>query len=334
MLFLSGRVVLDDGTTLTDSVAIQTTCRGTTHTVAYADRKGSFSVQLDSSPTSGLNGVGDMTDASTATPAQYGGTWRTRDWRDCQVRAALPGFTSQVVELSAHMSGDSRADIGNIALHRIDEVQGFTISATTAQAPPKARKDYEKGVSLEKKQNWTEAQEKFQSAVDLYSRYAVAWVELGRVQVLLLHNEDAKKSLQKALEADSHFLPAYQELAQIAAKEQRWKDLAEYTDQLLRLNPVNFPQYWLLNAAAYYYLHSPDAALKAALHGLQIDSQHRFPKLEYIAGLVLAEQHDNRGALEHLRNYVRLAPKAPDVEVAQSRISELEAQEAAAQQPQ
>jgi tetratricopeptide (TPR) repeat protein len=185
-------------------------------------------------------------------------------------------------------------------------------------------------MALEKKQNWTEAQQKFQSAVDQYPKYAVAWVELGRMQFLLLHDEDAKKSQRKALEADSRFLPAFQQLAEIATKNQQWKELAEITEQMLRLNPVNFPQYWFLNAAANFYLQNFDVAQKSATRGLDIDQAHQFPRLEYLLGLILAQNHDYRGALDHLRNYVRLAPKASDLEMAQNQISKLEAQEAAA----
>lgn len=331
MLFMSGKVLIDDGTALTDQAAIQTSCSGTTRTVGYTDKKGAFSLQLDPNSSAGMTGIGDVTDTASPVPGQRG-NWQSRDWRNCQVQVLLAGYVSQVVEMSPHMNGDSRVELGNISLHRIATVQGLTISATTAAAPSKARKEYEKGLGFEKKKDWSRAQEKFQAAVDAYPRYAVAWAELSRVQFLQSQSEDAKKSLRKAIEADSRFVPAYQGLAGIAAKEQNWKELAEVTDQSLRLNPVNFPQDWLMNAAAYYYLQNYDAAEKSARHGLDVDLQHRVPRLEYVLGLALAQKHDSHGAIEHLRNYVRLAPKAADVEVAQNQINELEAQEAAAQQ--
>jgi len=329
MLFLSGKVVADDGTPIGESVAIQTLCRGITRTVGYTDKKGYFNIQLDPNSNVNMTGIGDVTD--TGSPMQRQDSYsQPRDYRDCQLQPVLAGFSSQPTELGARIGGDNRVELGNIPMRRMGEVQGFTISATSAEAPSKARKDYEKGLSLEKKQNWVDAQAKFQSAVDLYPKYAVAWVELGRTQFLQLHDEDAKKSLQKALDADSRFLPAYQQLAEIATKNQQWKELADITDQMLRLNPVNFPQYWFLNAAANFYLQNLDVAQKSASRGLDIDQQHHFPRLEYLMGLILAQNHDYRGALEHLRNYVRLAPKASDLEMAQNQISKLEAQEAAA----
>jgi len=330
MVFLTGKVVAEDGSPIGESVAIQTLCRGTTRTIGYTDKKGYFSFQLDPNSNVNMTGIGDVTDTGSPMRQQGNGYGQTRDYRDCQLQPLLAGFSSQPVELGARIGGDNRVELGSIKMRRMGEVQGYTISATSGDAPPKARKDYEKGLSLEKKQNWTEAQEKFQSAVDQYPKYAVAWVELGRMQFLLLHEDDAKKSLQQALAADSRFLPAYQQLAEIATKNQQWKELAEITDQMLRLNPVNFPQYWFLNAAANFYLQNLEAAQKSAVRGLDIDSEHHFPRLEYLLGLILAQNRDYRGALEHLRNYVQLAPKAPDLEMAQNQISKLEAQQAAA----
>jgi tetratricopeptide (TPR) repeat protein len=328
MIFLTGKVVGEDGTPIGESVAIQTLCHGVTRTVGYTDKKGYFSLQLDPNNNVNMTGIGDVTD--TGSPLQRQNSYsQARDYRDCQLQPLLAGFTSQPTELGARIGGDNRVELGNIPMRRMGEVQGFTISATSAEAPSKARKDYEKGMSLEKKQNWSEAQEKFQSAVDQYPKYAVAWVELGRMQFLQLHDQDAKKSLQRALDADSRFLPAYQQLAEIATKNQQWKELAEVTDQMLRLNPVNFPQYWFLNAAANFYLQNFETAQKSAGRGLDIDQEHHFPRLEYLMGLILAQNHDYRGALDHLRNYVRLAPKASDVEMAQNQISKLEAQQAA-----
>jgi lipopolysaccharide biosynthesis regulator YciM len=332
ILFLTGKVVVDDGTVLTDAAAIQTSCHGNTHTIGYTDQRGAFSLQLDQTSSSVMTGVGDVTDSGPMMRPNYGSGGPMQDWRDCEIRALLPGFISQVVELSSRMDGDNRAEVGNIVLHRIGGVQGFTISATSAQAPSKAKKDFEKGLSLMKKKDWAKAQEKLQAAVDLYPKYAVAWVELGRTQAEQGHDDEAKQSLKKALDADSRFLPAYQEMAQIAIKHQQWKDLADATNQLVQLNPVDFPQYWFLNAVANFYLQDFDAAEKSAARGLETDGKHRIPKLEYVLGLVLAEKHDYRGALDHLHSYIQMEHSASEVELAQNKINQIEALQAAATQ--
>ena len=173
-----------------------------------------------------------------------------REWRECELQAVLPGFTSQVIELASRITDFANADVGTIVLHRLNQVEGFTISATSASAPAKAKKEYEKGRGYAKKEKWDAAQERFQKAVEAYPKYAVAWFELGRVQVQKSDLSAARQSFHQALTADSKFISPYQELANLAAREKQWQELLETTDQLLRLNPVNFPQYWMLNAAA------------------------------------------------------------------------------------
>jgi hypothetical protein len=53
-------------------------------------------------------------------------------------------------------------------------------------------------------------------------------------------------------------------------------------------------------------------------------TQHQIPKLEYLLGLVLAQKHDYAGALEHIRNYLRLSPHSADVGTAQKQAEDLE----------
>ena len=73
-------------------------------------------------------------------------------------------------------------------MHRLGQVEGLTISATSAMAPKDAQKAYEKGREKASKEKWDEAQQLFNKAVEIYPSYAVAWFDLGRVQI---HNKDA-----------------------------------------------------------------------------------------------------------------------------------------------
>ena len=244
--------------------------------------------------------------------------------RDCDLQAVLPGFTSQQIELAGKMNDFGNADVGTIILHRIGHVEGFTISATSALAPGKAKKLYEQGREEEKKNKWDAAQEKFSKAVQVYPRYAVAWYELGRIQIQKKDMAGAKNSFHQAIAADRTYVSPYEQLAQIALEDKQWKDLSDNTDELLRLNSVSFPQYWLYNAIASYFLQNYDKAQKSAQAGLNIDPRHQTPKLEYILGMALAQKHDYPNALRHIRNYLQLAPNAPEAETAQKQAAELE----------
>jgi tetratricopeptide (TPR) repeat protein len=216
------------------------------------------------------------------------------------------------------------ADVGTIVLHRMEKVEGFTISATSAQAPDKAKKEYQKGREAAEKSKWDSAQEHFSHAVEIYPRYAVAWFELGRVQMQLNDLPGAKASFQHAIEADNRYISPYEQLAELALKGKQWKDLDSVTDELVKLNPLSFPQYWYYNSVANYFMQSFDEAEKSAQQAMTTDVQHRIPKIEYVLAMVLVQKKDYKGALLHMRNYVRAAPNAPDADVAQKQLAELE----------
>ena len=323
--FLSGKVRADDGTPLTDAPSIQSLCKGRIRTEAYTDSKGNFSFEVSRLKERELGGVvGDASTSSSSLDSRGSQGNIADQWKDCELQAVLPGFTSQLVELASRIQDFGNIDVGTIVLHRLEQVEGFTISATTAGAPSKAKKDYDKGRELQKQQKWDAALEKFGKAVELYPQYAVAWLEMGRVQEQEKDPVAARQSFQHAISADSKFITPYQELAQLAFRDKQWQELLDTTTEILRLNPVNFPQHWFLNATANYYLQRYDAAEQSAIKGIQVDSERRVPQLEQVLGVVLAKKQDYHGALDHIRKYLALAPNAADAEVAQKQAQELE----------
>ncbi|HET7440754.1 MAG TPA: hypothetical protein VFJ47_05575, partial [Terriglobales bacterium] len=104
----------------------------------------------------------------------------------------------------------------------------------------------------------------------------------------------------------------------------QWQEVVDTTAEALRLNPVSFPQDWLLNASAHFYLKHLDVAEQSALKGIQVDTQHQAPQLEHLLGVILIQKNDYRGALEHIRKYLALAPNAGDAATAQKQAQELE----------
>ena len=325
LFFLSGKVVVDDGSALIESASLQIDCRGQRRTVGHTDSHGQFSFQLGGEAQTQQYETPDATDTTGSNLSNTNTkSSETIDYRNCQLQALASGFTSQQIELASHLNGDSYVDVGRISLHRLAQVQGFMLSATSAAAPPKAKKNCEKGLSLEKKGKWPAAQQKFQAAVDAYPKYAEAWLELGRTQVNLDRVNDAKQSLGKAIAADPKFIPPYRALIEFAVKDKNWKDLADATEQVLKLDPVSFPTYWFFNSAANYNQRKYDVALKSALRGVETDVQHRIPRLQYLLGLTLAQKHDYKGAVEHILNYLRAAPGADDATVAQIQLKKLE----------
>jgi tetratricopeptide (TPR) repeat protein len=315
---MSGKVTVDDGTSLTDPAQIQSICKGQKHVEAYTDGKGNFSFEFGKGRSQYL---ADAVDSDMG--AQGSRANAIQDWKDCELQASLPGFTSQVIELRAS-EGFETIDVGRIVLHRLARVEGFTISATSANAPDKAKKAFNKGRENELKSKSDAAQKEFEKAVTIYPKYAVAWVALGQVQRKNNQTEQAQESLRHAIEADPRLVSAYQELAIIALHQKNWQALVTQSDAVLKLNPINFPLDWFFNSLGNYHLQKFDAAEKSARAGMKADTDHQLPKTEYLLGLILAQKHNYPEAAEHLRNYLQAVPNASDREIVEKQLAQLD----------
>ncbi|HEV7219339.1 MAG: tetratricopeptide repeat protein [Terriglobales bacterium] len=328
-VLLSGRVVLDDGGPLAKSVVVQTICKGEKRIAAHTDSQGRFSFMIGEMHSFSEAMRGGVEDASVSarggmsvagdTPV---GVHKLLDWRACGVTAELPGFISEVAELMVR-TGDEGGDIGIITLRRTARVEGLTVSATSAAAPVAARKAFEKALAQEKNNKWDAAQKSLQKAVQLYPSYAVAWFELGRVQVLKKDIDQAKRSFAQSLAIDANYMNPYLELSRIEAREQAWQSLADLTAKSIALNSTASPEIWFFNGVANYNLQRLDDAEKSARLGLKLDSEHQFSKLEYLLGIVLEEKHQYTEAIEHMQAYLHLVNSPRDVEAAQKELAEL-----------
>ena len=308
-IFLSGKVLLDDGARPTSDIRIERVCAGSRpHLEGYADRKGNFSFELGHNTTVDPNvedssgGMFNTTSgpASSSGNASLGGAAALSN---CQIRAAYPGYRSDTVELAARKRLDD-PDVGTIVLHRLQNVLGSTLSVTTALAPKSAQKAYEKGLKLAAEGKFHEAEQKFVAATAIYQGYAIAWFSLGEIQQRQGHVEDARKSYASAIAADSKFVTPYGQLALLAVQDGKWEEAAQFSERVIRLNPIEFPGAFWFNALANYKLHNREEAERSARHLLQLDTARRYPDGELLLGELLIDKHDYGEGSSHLRAYL------------------------------
>jgi Flp pilus assembly protein TadD len=334
-IFLSGKVMMDDGTPPPDQVTIERVCGGIIRPEGYADSKGRFSFQLgqntammpDASVGSDAGGFGG---GGFGQPRQTGGTMggrgagvNERDLMGCEIRASLAGFRSDVVSLAGRRMLDN-PDVGTIVLHRLAKVDGFTFSGTSAFAPKDAKKAYEKGREQAKKKKWEDAEKELQKAVTAYPKYAAAWYELGMVQQQQNRAEDARKSFSESINADAKFVSPYAQLARMAVAENKWPDVAENTGRLIKLNPYYSPEVYLYSAIANLQMQKLDVAEEHAREALKMDEKHRMPKANHVLGVILAQKQDFPAAAENLRDYLKFAPNAQDGDQVRKQLAQVE----------
>ena len=323
-IVLSGKVTLDDGTSPQEPVKIERVCLGRPHAEGFSDTKGHFSLTIGQDNDTLADASETPTRSQMTGVSPLAGGIRDNQIQNCELRAMLAGYRSDVVSLSNHRYLDS-PDVGTIVLHRINNnVQGLTISATTAMAPKDAKKAYEKGLEAEQKSKPDEAQKNLQKAVDLYPKYAAAWFELGRLYESRNHIDKAMESYKESVAADPNYVNPYERICEIDANAGKWQNVADGSDKILRLNPYDFPRAYYLNAFANLQLKRVDAAEKSAREAVKLDTTHQNPRSWYVLGIILADKQDFAGAAENLHAYLQLAPNEKDNDKVRQQLSEIE----------
>jgi tetratricopeptide (TPR) repeat protein len=314
-IFISGSVRLSDGTPAPPNVAIHIICGITSiRTNTYADPGGTFSIILNNQHEPGL------------TDENFNSSAIVKDLTGCEVRASLGGYLSTTIILDHHTSLDN-PEIGTIYLHPIagnGEAVGYIVSLSTKLAPKDARKEYEKGLASEKQKKWPEAEQEFLKAVNVYPKYAIAWYELGRIYREEKKLDDAMHADQQSIEIEPKFMNPYAELTELSFQQQKWEDVVKYTTQMIKYSPFAGPQVYFYNAAANFNLREMDAAEKSIHTAARLDEKHKIPRISYLLGLILAEKHDYKGAVQNLRLYLQASPSATDADAVQKQVTELE----------
>jgi len=307
-IFLSGRIAMENGASLPSSVAIERVCSISARTVAWTDPKGRFSFRwgsstsgpLDASDSGNRNSAGMLgispgvavsggNGGSVGTGGGGPGSGPMSAVMNCELRASLAGYRSDVINLTSRHETDS-PDLGLIVLHRLSAGEGATVTSTSLAAPRSAKSAYEKGIAALHAGHREQGLKELQRAVKIYPRYADALVELGVA----------------------------------AGHDKNWAGTTHYLDRALKLEPVSFPQAWYIDAMAHYYLEDYDAAERSAREAVRLDQQRKNPRAGYVLGMVLAQKRDYPAAAAELRNYLQFAPNAPDVGQVKAQLDEIE----------
>ena len=333
-IYLTGKVLLDDGTPPPGAVTIERVCSGAPRAEGYTDQKGHFSFQIgqkapvtpdaseDSSRTPTTASPDDLRAAMGPQQPQQTTTIGMQ-LSNCDLRAVLAGYRSDSIALGSRRLLDD-PNVGTIVLHRLANVEGAAISLTSLQAPKEARRAYAKAFEDLRKNKPAEAVKELQKAVDIYSKYAAAWHDLGRIQQQGGDIAQARKSFAGAIAADAKFISPYLSMAALETKAENWAALAKITGALLRLDAVDYPVVYLYDAIAHLNLGQIDAAENSARVGEKLDAAHQYPALERVLARILARKKDYAAAAAHLRAYLTLAPFAEDAARIKKDLAELE----------
>ena len=332
VFFISGDVRLEDGTSPPDAVQINRVCNSRRTVAATTDSMGHFAFSVDANGSSTATAdagtapsqAADLNKALNATSSMYTNPITTA-LRDCEIQAVLSGFRSENVRLSIRDTSDD-GRIGTIVLHPLSRSGSLTVSATTAAAPPSARKAFDKAMESIGKEKWDVAESELTKAVTIYPKFAIAWYQLGQVRAKRNSQAGAIEAWTEAYKQDPRYVKPYEILAALADRQQDWVSAERYSREWLQLDPDDFASAYLFNAIANANLNRVEAAELAARGGLKVDKDHRVPRLNYVLGLILIGKQQYAESAKCLRAYVELLPNARDAATVREQIAKLERQ--------
>jgi tetratricopeptide (TPR) repeat protein len=338
-MYVSGRVMLEDGTAPAESVVIETLCNGVAHGQGYTDSRGYFSIELgsrtamiqDASEYGTSNGTGNAGGTGfgggigqTSNPLSGGSQTTEQKYMGCDVQAKLVGYRSQTVPLAGRRALDD-PNIGTILLHRnAPAEEGQTISMVSLAAPKDAKKAYDKGVEAIKKKKFGDAQTNFEKAVEAYPKFAAAWYELGLLREDQGQFDMARKYFDTALQHDPKFVKPYLQITFLTFQAQKWPELADATERLIQLDAFDYPQAYFFNAVAHFNMQDMDSAEKSVREAERLDTRHAIPKISHLLGVILAWKHEYPAAAERYRTYLKFAPTAEDAPKVRAQLDDAE----------
>ena len=332
-IFVSGRVMLDDGTPPPQSVTIETVCNGTPHGEGYTDAKGYFSFELggrngviqDASEMTAFNSMGGNSPMGGPTTSPFGNSQSAeRKYMGCDLQAKLTGYRSQTVPLAGRRSMDN-PDVGTILLHRNGRGGGRQDGERGVAGGAEERQEgLRKGSGQHQEKEIRGRAGESRKGGGIYPKYATAWYELGMMQAGEGKMDMARKYFDLALENDPKYVKPYMQIAILELQAQKWQSVADLTDKLVKLDPFDYPQAFFFNSVANYNMQKFEEAEKSAPAAERLDTRHTMPKVSHILGMLLAMKKDYAGAAEHFKTYLKFAPNASDAAKVQAQLAEVE----------
>lgn len=198
------------------------------------------------------------------------------------------------------------------------------VSVNRLDVPVPARDAFRDACSSVVKKEFSEAERDLNRAIKSLPKFGAAWVLLGQIQRDQKKMDQAQQSCTEAHNDDSTYLPAYLCLSDLAARQNNWARTAELTNQAMELHPVRAPGVYYLNALASFYLRQMPQAEKNALHALEEGGSKQKPPLYWLLAKIYEAKGDRAAEADQLREYLKVAPHAPDAPMVRRILQEIE----------
>ena len=199
-----------------------------------------------------------------------------------------------------------------------------TVAVEQLQKTAKARNEYQQGCAALKKKKSADAEKHFRKAIREYPKYATAWVTLGQVLATQQRTDEARDACFQASIVNPSYVPAYLCLADIAARAHAWDEVLKLSGRALELDPSANAAAYEYHAAANLNLRNLAAAEKSGLRAVEIDREHREPRVHFVLAQIYEAKGDSANEAVQLREYLKYSDSAPDAAMVEQYLSNLE----------
>ena len=247
-----------------------------------------------------------------------------------EIRTLPPAEVDQIAQRNARdvastaSKNSAKDDI--CLLPPLNLMSGPVVPAEQLQIPPKARNEYQEACATLKDRKTGDVEKRLRKAVKEYPEYLPAWVTLGQVLATQQRTDEARRACSQASTVDSKYVPAYLCLADIALRAHDWGEVLKLSSHALEVDPSNNAVAYEYHAAANLNLHNLADAEKSGLRAVDIDKNHREPRVYFVLAQIYEAKGDPANEATQLREYLKYASNPDDVAMVKQHLSELEKQ--------
>jgi tetratricopeptide (TPR) repeat protein len=322
-LYLSGRVVLEDGSPPPAPALVELRCADQRQPQYYTDKKGYFNFRVGGEPSR------SVADSQRTTPGQaVGASGSDRSFvslTNCELEAALAGYLSSKIFLGRRSVFES-SDVGTIVLRPVGKGVGSFVSLNTLAAPEAAKKAFEQAEKeLQKeKPNSKKAVKDLEKATGEYPQFAAAWHLLGKARLRENDANGARDAFEKAISTDPKYVVPLLSLALLELQMQRMAQASELAGRALKLVPGS--------GEANYYLAVAELSLgnmttaETAIQAVHASNEAaRYPRTHFMLGNILAQKGDVKTAASEFKKFLEVEPASRAAEAVKAQLAEWEA---------
>jgi tetratricopeptide (TPR) repeat protein len=200
---------------------------------------------------------------------------------------------------------------------------------TEKKPAKKAQQEFDKGCAATHKKSPDDALKHLDAAVKADPSFAEAWIVLGQTQKDAGKLNDAEQSCAQGRQADPNYLPAYLCLADVAATQQKWDQVADLTNHVIDTHPSKAPSAFYYNSLANFHLNQLDAAQKSGLLAAEQGNDALKGQVYLLLAKVDEAKGDRVAEADHLRKFLKFAPHDPKVAAVRHVLDEIKAEESA-----